>query len=65
MAYCNENWKAKLAAVSLQESLNRVLAEDAITKEDFLTFDKSTVDGYALKSVGTLMLHSINPQLCD
>jgi molybdopterin molybdotransferase len=37
-------------AVHLDKALNRVLAEDIIAKEDLPRFDRSTVDGYALKS---------------
>jgi molybdopterin molybdotransferase len=46
--------KPKVATALLQDALNRVLAEDVIAKEDLPRFDKSTVDGYAIKSVDSL-----------
>jgi molybdopterin molybdotransferase len=39
--------------VPLHKALNRVLAEDVIAKEDLPRFDRSAVDGYALKSEDT------------
>jgi molybdopterin molybdotransferase len=39
--------------VPLYTALNRVLAEDIIAKEDLPRFDRSAVDGYALKSENT------------
>ncbi len=44
---------SKAAAVSLQDALGRVLAEDLTALEDLPRFDKSAMDGYALKSVDT------------
>jgi len=43
--------KPKMVVVSLQEALHRVLAEDLIAQEDLPRFDKSAMDGYAVKSV--------------
>jgi molybdopterin molybdotransferase len=43
--------KPKSAVVSLEEALHRVLAEDIIVQEDLPRFDKSAMDGYAVKSV--------------
>lgn len=42
--------KPKAEAVSLQDSLGRVLAEDLIAQENLPRFDRSTMDGYALSS---------------
>lgn len=42
--------KPKVAVVSLQDALGRVLAEDLIAQEDLPRFDKSAMDGYAVKS---------------
>ncbi len=39
--------------VSLENSLSRVLAEDIISKENIPAFDRSTVDGYAVKASDT------------
>jgi molybdopterin molybdotransferase len=42
--------KPKVAEISLEDALHRVLAEDLIATEDLPRFDKSAMDGYALKS---------------
>jgi molybdopterin molybdotransferase len=42
--------RRKEVTVPLHKALNRVLAEDIIAKEDLPRFDRSAVDGYALKS---------------
>lgn len=42
--------KPKEETAPLAQALGRVLAEDLIAKEDLPRFDKSAVDGYALKS---------------
>lgn len=39
--------------VSLEDSLGRTLAEDITAKENIPAFDRSTVDGYALKASDT------------
>lgn len=39
--------------ISLINSLNRVLAEDISSKDNLPPFDKSCMDGYALKSEDT------------
>ncbi|MBT0158945.1 molybdopterin molybdotransferase MoeA [Candidatus Bathyarchaeota archaeon A05DMB-2] len=43
----------RTVTVPLQEALNRVSAEDVIAQEDLPRFDKSAVDGYALKAEDT------------
>ena len=47
----------------LHKALNRVLAEDIIAKEDLPRFDKSAVDGYALKSEDTTGASQFKPAL--
>jgi molybdopterin molybdotransferase len=42
--------KPKTIQVPLYEALNRVLAEDLIAQESLPRFDKSAMDGYAVKS---------------
>ncbi len=45
--------KHRTATVPLNKALNRVLATDIIAKEDLPRFDKSAVDGYAIKAKDT------------
>lgn len=40
-------------SVSLENALGRVISEDIISKESIPAFDRSTVDGYALKAADT------------
>ncbi len=42
--------KAKATQVPLNQALNRVLAEDLFAQESLPRFDKSAMDGYAVKS---------------
>ncbi len=42
--------KPKAAAAGLQEAFGCVLAEDLVAVEDLPRFDKSAMDGYAVKS---------------
>jgi molybdopterin molybdotransferase len=42
--------KPKEETVSLSQALNRVLAEDLVASEDLPRFDKSAMDGYAVKA---------------
>jgi len=44
----------KAAEVSLQDALSRVLAQDLVAQEDLPRFDKSAMDGYAVKSADTV-----------
>jgi len=53
--------KPREATVPLNEALNRVLATDIIAKEDLPRFDKSAVDGYALKAEDTTGASQFNP----
>jgi molybdopterin molybdotransferase len=47
--------------VPLNETLNRVLAEDIVAKEDLPKFDKSAVDGYALRAEDTTGASQFKP----
>ena len=53
--------KPKVAVVSLQDASGRVLAEDVIAQEDLPRFDKSAVDGYALKSADSVGASQFKP----
>jgi molybdopterin molybdotransferase len=48
-------------AVPLNEALHRVLATDLTAKEDLPRFDKSAVDGYALKAQDTIGASQFKP----
>jgi molybdopterin molybdotransferase len=53
--------KGKEVQVPIEKALNRVLAADLIAKEDLPRFDKSAVDGYALKAEDTIGASQFNP----
>jgi molybdopterin molybdotransferase len=53
--------KPNVAVVSLQDASSRVLAEDIIAKEDLPRFDKSAVDGYAIKSADSVGASQFKP----
>ena len=53
--------KPTVIVVPLQEALGRVLAEDLLAKEDLPRFDKSAVDGYALKSESSVGASQFKP----
>ena len=53
--------KPREATAPLNEALNRVLATDVIAKEDLPRFDKSAVDGYALKTQDTIGASQFKP----
>jgi len=55
--------KQHKTTIPLHKALNRVLAEDIIAKEDLPRFDKSAVDGYALKSEDTTGASQFKPAL--
>lgn len=52
----------KTEAVPLLSALNRVLAEDIIAKEDLPRFDRSAVDGYAMKAEDTFGASQFKPK---
>jgi molybdopterin molybdotransferase len=53
--------KGKEVKLPIEEALNRVLAVDIIAKEDLPRFDKSAVDGYAVKAEDTTGASQFNP----
>ena len=53
--------KPKITEVPLQEALNRVLAQELIANEDSPRFDKSAVDGYAVKSANLIGATQFKP----
>ena len=55
--------KQRKVTVPLNKALNRVLAEDIIAEEDLPRFDRSAVDGYALKSEDTTNATQFKPVL--
>ena len=42
--------KPKVATLALAEVFGRVLAEDIVAQDDLPRFDKSAMDGYAVRS---------------
>jgi molybdopterin molybdotransferase len=53
--------QGKEVTVPLQKALNRVLAIDMTAKEDLPRFDKSAVDGYALRAENTTGASQFKP----
>ena len=53
--------KCREVTVPLNEALNCVLAEDMVAKEDLPRFDKSAVDGYALRAENTTGASQFKP----
>ena len=51
----------KPAMVSLEDALGRVLAQEVIAQEDLPRFDKSAMDGYALKSADSVGASQFKP----
>jgi molybdopterin molybdotransferase len=49
--------------VPLDDALNRVLAMDIVAKDDLPRFDKSAVDGYALKAEDTTIASQFKPAI--
>jgi molybdopterin molybdotransferase len=52
----------KTITVPLHEALSRVLAEDFIAKEDLPRFDRSAVDGYAIRAEDTSGASQFKPK---
>jgi molybdopterin molybdotransferase len=52
----------KAVNVSLGDALNRVLAEEVIAREDLPRFDRSAVDGYAVRAEDTLKASQFKPK---
>jgi molybdopterin molybdotransferase len=58
----------KVTIVSLHDAVGRVLAEDLVAQEDLPRFDRSAMDGYALKSADSVGASQFKPaafQLTD
>jgi molybdopterin molybdotransferase len=49
--------------IPLHEALNRVLAEDIIADDDLPRFDRSAVDGYAVKAENTFEASQFKPKI--
>ena len=54
--------RLKTVTVSLNEALNRVSAEDITAEEDLPRFDRSAVDGYAVKTEDTFEASQFKPK---
>jgi len=63
--FLKEHRLERLAAVQvfLHEALERVLAEDAVAESDLPPFDRSAVDGYALKAKDTFGASQVSPKV--
>jgi molybdopterin molybdotransferase len=55
--------KCRDVTIPLDQGLNRVLAEDIVAEENLPRFDKSAVDGYALKAESTIGASQFKPAL--
>jgi molybdopterin molybdotransferase len=54
--------RLNLTTIPLHEALNRVLAEDIIAEENVPRFDRSAVDGYAVKAKDTFEASQFKPK---
>jgi molybdopterin molybdotransferase len=54
--------RLNLVTIPLHKALNRVLAEDIIAEEDIPRFDRSAVDGYAVKAEDTFEASQFKPK---
>jgi molybdopterin molybdotransferase len=54
--------KLETVIVPLHSALNRILAEDVIAKEDLPRFDRSAVDGYAIRAENTFEASQFKPK---
>jgi molybdopterin molybdotransferase len=54
--------RLNIVTIPLHEALNRVLAEDNIAEEDIPRFDRSAVDGYAVKAEDTFEASQFKPK---
>ena len=54
--------RLNLVTIPLHEAQNRVLAEDIIAEEDIPRFDRSAVDGYAVKAEDTFEASQFKPK---
>ena len=60
-----QNFKTEAIQVSLLDSLDSVLAEDIISDMNMPPFDRSPLDGYALRSVDLIDVSKENPITLD
>jgi molybdopterin molybdotransferase len=49
--------------IALRDALNRVSSEDIIAREDLPRFDRSAVDGYAIKAKDTIEASQFKPKI--
>ena len=55
------NFKPKIEIVPLQKTSSRVLAKDVVSKIEIPSFDKASMDGFAIKSSDTKNATKKNP----
>ena len=55
--------KPRAVVTSLGSALNRILAEDVVAKENLPRFDRSAVDGYAVKAEDTFEASQFKPKV--
>ncbi len=55
------NFKPKMKMVSIQNATSRVLAKDVISKIEIPSFNKASMDGFAIKSAETKNAAKKNP----
>jgi len=55
------NFKPKIEIIPLKNASSRVLAKDVVSKIEIPTFDKASMDGYAIKSSNTKNAAKNNP----
>jgi len=55
------NFKPKIEIISLQNASSRVLAKDIISKIEIPSFNKASMDGFAIKSIDTKNATKKNP----
>ncbi len=55
--------RPKVVTIPLHGALNRILAEDVVAKEDLPRFDRSAVDGYALRAESTTGASQFKPKV--
>lgn len=55
--------RLKTVIVPLHDALNHVLAEDVVAEEDLPRFDRSAVDGYAVRAKDTFEASQFRPRI--
>jgi molybdopterin molybdotransferase len=55
------NFKPKIEIIPLQNASSRVLAKDVVSKNEIPSFNKASMDGFAIKSVDTKNATKKNP----